>query len=448
MDFVVVGRDDSDSLQHYGILGMKWGIRRYQKTDGSLTPAGQKRYSDSNSGNYTDKQRKNNSRNYNKYRKKNEVDPELYSTFTKNNEKLVNEYADLEKKRLELLRDRGPEAIAKRATEKYQEEKSESKDPFDKTEMIGEDIYSHDQWDIDDAEYLLGKSDKEFNQIASKGAAKKRELHDAWKNEVQNYAGDSAKDSFGMFYGVTEKIFRDTAGRDQTSYWDEFYERTGKALDDERSKIKHSDDLLEHHGILGMKWGIRRYQNPDGTLTAEGKERYSNIPADSRIIPKGTAVYRIADSVSDPTYGRRKYVSLTKDDHQKWKNEIGDYNISRGIRQYDIRYKTVEDIAVAPATKLGELFCEELKKDSGFMQRAMDETRAIEKRTGYKTSGFDDALSYSLAMQTDMGKQFIEKLIGQGYGAIEDYHGRNVAKDPIILLDPDNKIRKKAVRYL
>lgn len=33
---------------------------------------------------------------------------------------------------------------------------------------------------------------------------------------------------------------------------------------------------LYHHGILGQKWGIRRYQNPDGSLTAEGKKRYYN----------------------------------------------------------------------------------------------------------------------------------------------------------------------------
>ena len=31
---------------------------------------------------------------------------------------------------------------------------------------------------------------------------------------------------------------------------------------------------LAHHGILGQKWGIRRFQNEDGTLTPEGRERY------------------------------------------------------------------------------------------------------------------------------------------------------------------------------
>lgn len=46
-----------------------------------------------------------------------------------------------------------------------------------------------------------------------------------------------------------------------------------------RNIFEYHDEgiYLEHHGIKGQKWGIRRYQNPDGTLTAEGKKRYREV---------------------------------------------------------------------------------------------------------------------------------------------------------------------------
>ncbi len=39
--------------------------------------------------------------------------------------------------------------------------------------------------------------------------------------------------------------------------------------------VQNDENSLAHHGIKGMKWGVRRYQNADGTLTSAGKKRYS-----------------------------------------------------------------------------------------------------------------------------------------------------------------------------
>ena len=46
MEYYIGKAPETSALSHYGILGMKWGVRRYQNRDGSLTIAGKKRYSD------------------------------------------------------------------------------------------------------------------------------------------------------------------------------------------------------------------------------------------------------------------------------------------------------------------------------------------------------------------------------------------------------------------
>ena len=48
--------------------------------------------------------------------------------------------------------------------------------------------------------------------------------------------------------------------------------------------VKYYPDELQHWGVKGMKWGIRRYQNPDGSLTEEGKKRYSSDSDNKHLI--------------------------------------------------------------------------------------------------------------------------------------------------------------------
>ena len=47
---------------------------------------------------------------------------------------------------------------------------------------------------------------------------------------------------------------------------------------------------LTHHGIKGQKWGVRRFQNKDGSLTPAGKKRYDD---NDIVVRKGDEIHRI-----------------------------------------------------------------------------------------------------------------------------------------------------------
>ena len=52
------------------------------------------------------------------------------------------------------------------------------------------------------------------------------------------------------------------------------------------------EDELKHYGIKGMKWGVRRFQNSDGSLTSEGRKRYGSgdLKEAQKKVDKGKAM--------------------------------------------------------------------------------------------------------------------------------------------------------------
>ena len=77
------------------------------------------------------------------------------------------------------------------------------------------------------------------------------------------------------------------------------------------------NDYIYHHGIKGMRWGVRRYQNPDGSLTPAGKKRISKEYKEASM----RASNRLAKGYN------KTYV----DAH----NEVADYMNRRGIDKFN-----------------------------------------------------------------------------------------------------------------
>lgn len=176
---------------------------------------------------------------------------------------------------------------------------------------------------------------------------------------------------------------------------------------------------IEHHGIMGQKWGIRRYQNKDGSLTPEGKARYGNVENFNKVmkaIKIGSAIggpiggviggvvsdkkYRIKGSKNtkngSATTGKKnvtdeeaiaaaKKAGLHQGDNYKVyrKAMSGDKEAQKIVEKWESQKKKPSiDKEVARARKTG-------KYDMEFLERELD----VDQRTGklLKGKALDDA---------------------------------------------------------
>lgn len=116
-------------------------------------------------------------------------------------------------------------------------------------------------------------------------------------------------------------------------------------------------EYLSHHGILGMKWGVRRFQNEDGTLTEAGKARYAKVEGSEKLQKQET---KRAIDVATETAGVKRYAALTKQEQAKKSRSKG-------------KFKKSED---------QELLAKEFLKDAALMDKRVQDIKSGKIQAG------------------------------------------------------------------
>lgn len=234
-----------DCLSHYGIMGQKWGVRRYQNEDGSLTKEGRERYSSS-----TALSDKNYSRIENIFKQMPLADKQLIDPdITTNKATYFSDKNDYRK------------SVAFNSI---------SSDGFLVAEKIPEDLNVDNTKGIEIGIGVLNKGKGTGTKLTN-------DLIN-WFDNQENYdviwwPVDSNNDA-SIKVAIKNGFIKDPLGNNYVY-----------AKDTAMNQLGISDHLA-HHGILGQKWGVRRYQNEDGSLTAKGKKHYAK--ADTKWAKKNT----------------------------------------------------------------------------------------------------------------------------------------------------------------
>lgn len=121
--------------------------------------------------------------------------------------------------------------------------------------------------------------------------------------------------------------------------------------------ITDSNEFL-HSGVKGMKWGIRRYQNPDGSLTDAGKRRYQKMGKKAESLQKKSSDLRLKAAKRQRSVTKKMSKANTDDRRQKA------YKQQRKVDKLNIKSAKLEKRAQKIVRKMNKMNVSSLSQSS------------------------------------------------------------------------------------
>jgi len=142
-------------------------------------------------------------------------------------------------------------------------------------------------------------------------------------------AGYSVDDAFNYISRAIGRPYISSLGKGRKVAKHSF-----KSRDEFYAAVKDFDDKMAvmHYGVLGMKWGIRRYQNPDGSLTSLGKKHIDDGKT-QKAIDKFNAKKSNAIATGDKKFVEKHLDYLTNDDIEKFNTRLRARNTIASLKK-------------------------------------------------------------------------------------------------------------------
>lgn len=133
-----------------------------------------------------------------------------------------------------------------------------------------------------------------------------------------------------------------------------------------------SEDELYHYGVLGMKWGVRRYQNKDGSYTKRGMERYRQAESAYDSAKKNYNDAKNGGNAAQIKSAKRSMRSAKKKMNSAYERLSSDYRADKGRELYS-KGKTISGNTIdrrrAQAVALGVAYVADNKITKYFNSR-------------------------------------------------------------------------------